>query len=146
MIVYLSGRIDHLTYEEAVAGRRKATEMLLNAGWDVLDPMRGKEALASAPLISATGLSDAAIVYRDLDDIRRADVVLVLTASEPSYGTLMEWGIAAHEFAKPVVAVDPLQRARQSPWCRYFTLHFADSIEDAVDWISSYLTHGKTVF
>jgi nucleoside 2-deoxyribosyltransferase len=146
-VVYLSGRIDQLGYAEAIRERQEAAEALLMVGWDVLDPTRGGvEDPKTGHFLDGTMTSgqnlDAAIIFRDLDDIRRADVIMVLTASTPSWGTAMEWSYAAIALGKPVVAVDPEHKGRQSPWCRAHCLFFADTIAEAVEWINQFLDRG----
>ncbi len=147
-VVYLSGRIEGLSYEEATIDRIKATDSLRNAEWDVLDPMRHKETLKGQGVIddklrgTDSSLTDAAIVFRDLDDIRRADVVIVLSGSQASWGTAMEWSYAAITHGKPVVVVDPEGTGRNSPWCRHHAVYFADNLDEAVIWIVHYLDRG----
>ncbi|KKT77678.1 MAG: hypothetical protein UW73_C0014G0001, partial [Microgenomates group bacterium GW2011_GWB1_44_8] len=46
-VVYLSGGIANLSYEEATTARNEIKEKLAARGWDSLDPMRGKEILSS---------------------------------------------------------------------------------------------------
>jgi len=145
--VYLSGRIEALKYAEAIRDRNTATELLVARKWDVLDPCRGgvenpkDGGFLDGGMTSGQNL-DAAIIFRDLDDIRRADVVLVLTASEASWGTGMEWSYAAIALGKPVVAVDPDRKGRNHPWLRHHCLFFADTIEEAVEWIDRFLDRG----
>ena len=134
--VYLSGRIDGLHYDEAVAKRSEATKLLVAAGWDVLDPMRGKTDLTGGVITDgSTNRSDAEIVLRDIDDMRRCDVMLVLTGDTPSYGTEMEWGYVGIALRKPIVAVDEAGTARKSPWPRYHTMFFGDTVAEACEWL-----------
>lgn len=136
MKVYLSGRIDDLTKEEASAPRRRATRILTAAGHTVLDPMRGEtDHIRNQTVITDErrrrhGLSDAAIVARDIKDLEACDAVLNVTASHPSHGTDAEWGIAGY-LRKPYVAVDPEHSAQNHPWCRRHCAAFFDTVEDA---------------
>ncbi len=147
-VVYLSGRIEGLSYEDATADRNKAKDILSRYAWDVLDPMRNKESLKGQGEINDKlrsldpSLTDAAIIFRDLDDIRRADVVIVLSGSHASWGTAMEWSYAAITLGKPVVVVDSEGTGRKSPWCRHHAVYFADSLDEAVIWIIRYLDRG----
>ncbi len=142
--VYLSGRIDGLHYDEAIAARGIAADMLVAGGWDILDPMRGTKTILEGKIINddASQRPDSAIILRDLDDIKRCDVLLVLTADDPSYGTLMEWGWAGIALRKPIVAIDIKKKARKSPWPRFHTMFFADTVEEGCKWIIHNLDRG----
>lgn len=106
------------------------------------DPLRD----LAAELLSASGIQSIdprrtprpttpeSIFRRDLLDVIRSDLILVLTASTPTYGTCMEWGIAAL-LGKPIVALDPQKVARTSLWPMAATAVFCDTVYEAVDWI-----------
>ncbi len=144
-VVYLSGRIAGLSYVDASRDRNKAKEDLLAAGWDILDPMRPQHMLEGQDHItvdSDSNMTDASIVFRDLDDIRRADALIVLSGSQPSWGTAMEWSYAAITLGKPVVVVDPEETGRDSPWCRRHAVYFAHTTREAVAWLIMYLDRG----
>lgn len=146
-VVYLSGRIAGLTYTEAVAKREEATKQLNELNWDVLDPMRGKEILSTLEFIDETkskallgGVTDAAIVQRDFDDVRRADAIIVLSGDEPSWGTAFEWSLAHFYFQKPVVVVCAKDSpTRQHPWCLSMSSYFAETVEEAITFIDRWL-------
>lgn len=137
-LVYLSGRIENLKYAEACRDREYATGILAEHGWGVLSPMRGT-AVGDAGSTDVGGrvqpFTPAAMVLRDCNDIDDCRVVLVLTGSAPSFGTVFEWGIAAHEYSKPVVVVDPDHVSRNHPWCQYFSAYFADTLDEALEYI-----------
>jgi nucleoside 2-deoxyribosyltransferase len=149
-VVYLSGRIAGLTYDEAVAKRDAATKMLNERNWDVLDPMRGKEILSTLAVIDEVeskkllgGATDAAIVQRDFDDVRRADAIIVLSGDEPSWGTAYEWAIAHFHFQKPVVVVCSKDSpTRIHPWCLSMSSGFFETVEEAILFIDTWLDRG----
>ena len=148
-VAYLAGSISGLTYQEATATRNTIKQQLANLGWDSLDPMRGKEILSSLEAIDEQqsirllGVTDAAIIERDYDDLRRADVLLILSGDRPSWGTAFEWGIAHFQMRKPVVVIcAPDSFTRTHPWCKLMASYFADSVEDAVDFLTHWLHRG----
>ena len=145
-VAYLSGGIAGLSYEDAISTRNAIKAELAEIGWDSLDPMRAKEVLSSLDTIdersakALLGVTDAAIVQRDYDDLRRADILLVLSGDRPSWGTAMEWAIAHFQLHKPVVVIcAPDSPTREHPWCKTMTSYFASNIMDAVDFIDRWL-------
>lgn len=149
-VIYLSGTIANLTYDEATAKRNETTRRLTEKGWDVLDPMRGKEILSTLAIIDETkskellgGVTDAAIVQRDYDDVRRADAIIVLSGDKPSWGTAFEWAMAHFLFQKPVVVVASKDSpTRDHPWCKSMSSYFAETVEEAVEFIDRWLDRG----
>lgn len=152
-VVYLSGQIGGLTFEAASAGRDKAADLLHRAKWDTLDPMRGYQILSTlddAPIQDndtkrLLGVTDQAILQRDEDDIRRSDVILIFTGDTPTWGTAFEWQMA-YSLKKPIVVIASLNaRAREHPWCRSMASYFAESIEEAVRFITEWLDRGYSL-
>ena len=147
--VYLAGSISGLTYEQATAARNEATQLLLDAGWDVLNPMRGYEILSTLEVIGEgeskelLGVTDTAITQRDRDDIRRSDVLLVFSGDNPTWGTSFEWEFAATNLGKPVVVICSKDSpTREHPWCRVMCSGFFETVETAVDFIATWLDRG----
>lgn len=149
-VIYLSGRIAGLTYDAAVAKRDEATKALNARNWDVLDPMRGKEILSTLAVIDEVEskkllgeATDAAIVQRDFDDVRRADAIIVLSGDEPSWGTAFEWSLAYFHFQKPVVVVCSKDSpTRTHPWCLSMASAFFETVEEAILFIDTWLDRG----
>ena len=152
-VVYLSGRIANCTYEQATAARNEAKAALAARGWDTLDPMRGKEILSSMKTIDEEqaskllGVTPTAIIQRDFDDVRRADALIVLSGSEPSWGTAFEWAIAHFLMHKPVVTVAPTsteggRSTRAHPWCQQMTSYFAETVEEAIEFLDKWFDRG----
>jgi nucleoside 2-deoxyribosyltransferase len=111
MIVYLAGPITGCSYKECTDWRKTATNTLGAFNIKCLDPMRGKSFLENADDIrdeyGATPTSNRqSITYRDHDDIRRADIVLVnfSGATRVSIGTVIEIGWAS-ELNKLIVVI-----------------------------------------
>ena len=148
-IVYLSGSIGGLTYDEAANPRNKAAKLLNAIGWDTLDPMRGYQILSTLDVIkegeqvqAMLGVTDAAIIQRDTDDVRRSDVLLVFSGDKASWGTGFEWQMA-YDLKKPIVVICSKDSpTRQHPWCRTMASYFAETIEEAVEFIDKWLDRG----
>jgi nucleoside 2-deoxyribosyltransferase len=101
--------------------RRRASELLSEAGWEPVDPFR-------RDFRGNTQGNEAEIVEGDLDDIRSCDAVLA-DFGEPDEGTAMEaW--FAHDAGVPVVALTGGRAAH--PWTVYVSARVCDSLEDAV--------------
>ena len=94
MRVYLAGPMAGLTPKTAAAWRETVTETLVDAGFEVVDPMRGTEKIYSGRKKFQTkkypadkpSLSDKALVNRDKFDVKRSDIIFVnfLNAKERS--------------------------------------------------------------
>lgn len=149
-IVYLSGSIGGLSYEEAAGPRDYATNLLLKRGWDVLDPMRGYQILSTLDTIeegeqvqALLGVTDTAITQRDRDDIRRSNVLLVFSGDRPTWGTAYEWEFAVTTVGIPVVVICAVDSpTRKHPWCRTMSSYFAADVDEAVDFIDRWLDRG----
>jgi nucleoside 2-deoxyribosyltransferase len=146
-VVYLSGNLSGRMFSAAAKERHAATLLLLERGWDVLDPLRGREILSTlaTPMDGPEqerllGATATALVQRDEDDIARADVVMILTGNHPSWGTAFEWYLAARVLHKPVVVVGT--RHKDHPWCKHYAGYFAETIEEAVEFLDSFLDRG----
>ena len=152
-VVYLSGRIGGLTYEEASASRNEAARLLHAAGWDTLDPMRGYEILSTLdekPIKDddtkrLLGVTDQAILQRDEDDVRRSDVILIFSGDTPTWGTAFEWQMA-YTLKKPIVVIASKDAvSRGHPWCRSMASYFAETVEEAVQFITEWLDRGYSL-
>lgn len=151
-VVYLSGGIANLSYEEATAARNESKAKLAERGWDSLDPMRGKEILSSLATMDEKKASDmlgvtpTAILQRDYDDVRRADALLVLSGDRASWGTAFEWAIAHFELRKPVVVVCAKDSpTRDHPWCKQMTSYFAETVDEAIEFLDKWFDRGYSL-
>lgn len=116
-VVYLSGPIAGLSYEDARNGWRKEFDIIVGPGISSLSPMRGKDALKEIPVLGAPSegyeygkldvlTSNKGILARDFNDVRTCDamVVNVLGVERVSIGTCVEVGWA-NAMQKPIVIV-----------------------------------------
>lgn len=148
-IVYLSGSIGGLTYDEAASPRDYATKLFVARGWDVLDPMRGYKILSTLERMDEgeevqrlLGVTDTAITQRDRDDIKRSDVLLVFSGDRATWGTAFEWEMAFN-LSKPIVVIcTPDSQTRKHPWCRTMCSYFAETVDEAVEFIDRWLDRG----
>ena len=101
--------------------RRRASELLREAGWEPVDPMR-------RDFRGRTEGHEQEIVDGDLADIRSCDAVLA-DFGEPDEGTAMEaW--YAHEQRVPVVVLTGRRAAH--PWTVFVAVAVCESIEEGV--------------
>jgi nucleoside 2-deoxyribosyltransferase len=88
------------------------------------------------------GVTDTAITQRDRDDIRRSDVLLIFSGDRATWGTAFEWEMAFN-LGKPIVVIAAKDNpTRKHPWCRTMCSYFAETIEEAVDFIDRWLDRG----
>jgi len=98
--------------------RRRAAELVRDAGWEPVDPMR-------RDFRGRTAGREAEIVEGDLSDIDSCDAVLAAFTA-PDEGTAMEaW--YAHGLGKPVVAYTG--GTPPHPW----TVYVADAVHDDLE-------------
>lgn len=138
--VYLGGRLENRTYEECLAERNKARELLEERGIKVIDPLRGKEYLAGKTLSrneKPGGMDIAEIIARDKYDLKRSDLLLILTGDDVSDGTWLEFGYARYKLDIPVVMVAP-SRIGKHGWSNYEATYIARDLNHAVNWIANY--------
>jgi nucleoside 2-deoxyribosyltransferase len=140
--IYLCGKISGISYDDATIWRKEIAR-LLSPYFFVLDPMRGKESLAAGgplPLarsnykVGGVLTSSAAIVARDLTDVRRADLLIVHFGSMENTGffTAYEMGMAT-ALGKPIIViVDPANPVTERVVIKSGPLLVCvDTIEDA---------------
>jgi nucleoside 2-deoxyribosyltransferase len=117
--VYLAGPIGGSTYDEAQNWRRNLSDLLYSKSDGAIrgySPLRGKGALKSVGPLSTAAYpfysplaTDKAILTRDFNDCRTADLVIanLLPHDEdapPSLGTVMEIGFA-YALQVPILAI-----------------------------------------
>jgi nucleoside 2-deoxyribosyltransferase len=101
--------------------RRRAADLLVGRGWQVVDPMR-------RDFRGGTQGHETEIVEGDLSDIDSCEVVLAAFTA-PDEGTAMEtW--YAHEHGKRVVAYTG--GTLPHPWTVYVADAVCENLEDAV--------------
>ena len=114
--VYLIGPIGGLSYADATQWRIDARPILEDMGFEVLDPMSGKECLKGDKSIGV-GLKNAPFVengyiyHSDLHRVNRADFLLsnlLKMSDKQSIGTFFEYGYgAAKDKTIITVTADP---------------------------------------
>ena len=143
--VYLSGPITGCTYKGATEWRTSVRLELEDAGYMVLDPLRGKSFLSSQTRIAQEAnttdnprISDKALVMRDRSDVNATDIMLVnlLGSRIVSIGTMFElaWANLLHKLT--VIVVEPDNIHARHPFVRESGVMFSD-LESAVDYVKS---------
>lgn len=138
--VYLAGRMEGRTYDECIAERNKAKRLLEEHGITVLDPLRGKEYLSGKKITREEkpgGMSIAEIIARDKYDMKRSDLLLILTGDDTSDGTWLEFGYAKYKLDIPVVMIAP-SRVGKHGWSNYEATYIAKDLDYAINWIIDY--------
>jgi len=141
-VVYLSGLIS-TEYLESLTWRASVEPVLVEAGFQVLSPMRGKDNLVNLTTnggLTDPRLTDGDIVLRDYRDILDSDIILAhletFGSPRPLLGTIAElgWGWSNHT---PIVGVAHPGNLlmRTHPFITRFVSHFCQDVEDAVDFV-----------
>jgi hypothetical protein len=152
-LVYLSGPIAGLTFEEAESWR-SYVRRVGPENCTYLDPLRAKEFLkGTGPLTRETQkpfsvhplVSDRGITARDHWDTQRADILLVnllpAQAGKLSIGTVMEvaW---AHAYKKPVIcAIDLEGELAKHPIFREACDFVVPTLNQAVEILDALVNH-----
>jgi hypothetical protein len=142
-LVYLCGSIGGRTLQDAVVWRQQATT-LLAPEFNVINPLRDSQDLKQARDHSqiiearetASEFTDAEVVERDLQDIRRCFLVLRHYLG-PSEGSPMECAYAKM-LNIPVVVSGIADSTAVSPWLRYHSVKILPSLEEAVAYVKRY--------
>lgn len=139
--VYLAGPIHGQTYKSASGWRSDAATLFKEMEVDVWDPFRGyrslrhkgADVLHHTDIESIQGVSNAAAMTRDLEDINRADLVLMNLSGvdKVSIGTMVELGWAA-KHRTPVISILLPGEIHDHPFVREMT-HVTESLRDGID-------------
>ena len=80
------------------------------------------------------------VIARDEADIRKSDVLLILTGDNVSDGTWLEFGLAHYECKIPVLMVAPKRKSGEIPmsWSGEKVTFMGDTLEDCVKWLIDY--------
>jgi hypothetical protein len=137
MIVYLSGGITGKTRSRAGNWRMLVSKELVEAGFGVLNPLRGGSYLSTQANDVPLGLSDKALKQRDKLDVKTCDIILAnfSGAERVSIGSLMEiaW---AEELGKLIVVVMDERGFHDHPFVREVAIVFHD-LREATSYIVS---------
>jgi hypothetical protein len=109
-LLYMAGGITGISYGGSTDWRKHVADRL-PPYIKPISPMRGKEYLAAEKSIKGSYednplSSGRGIMCRDINDVRRCDLVLAnfLGAEKPSFGTVIEISIA-YALGKPIIIV-----------------------------------------
>ncbi len=137
-VVYLSGKIDGLSYNEATEIRNDIKLKLNSLGIKCLDPMRGKEYLKDGLINKDTIREDMQfIISRDLSDIDESDGIILTTGDTPSWGTGIEFGymIGKYGYIKPIFVVS--NNKERHGWLRFLATYIG-SVDEIIEHIKQY--------
>ena len=130
MVIYLAGKID-VTDEVTLNFREKLAKIFDERGIITRDPLRKK------PTELFGTYTPNEIVFRDLDDINKSDLVLAVVnrrGDKISFGTPCEVMYAWLQ-RKPVVFVSNDAELRDHPWVRGLCVKVFDNVPDAIKYI-----------
>lgn len=127
MKIYLAGAIDHVSPEFALNWRKQATEVLKQAGYEVLDPTASKDLFD--PEANTNRYTPKYIVETDKAMIDQADILLaeISKSNIPYIGTSMEI-LYAWERGKRVI----VWGGSKSYWIRYHASLIFDDLESVL--------------
>jgi nucleoside 2-deoxyribosyltransferase len=134
--IYLAGSINGLNYEQATEWRKTLNKELTLKGFNVLDPMRGKDELEGKGIIndSKTIYEPSHILRRDLWDIKHSDIIVANLdnlGTLPMIGTLMELGTCLIEH-KLVCLFNVPKKFKAHPFFNNFII--CETIQDVIDY------------
>lgn len=142
--VYLAGPIRGIHSDDASGWRVEVTKTLESYGFNVLSPLRNTGYSGVVTLDNFAQFYDGIkesevrgmLVTRDLQDVRRSDLVLAKfdTPGSPRYGTLIEMFFASYCCRIPViVAVGKDNHDTKSPWVSEFLTVSFETVGEAVE-------------
>lgn len=127
MIVYLSGSIAGLTYDEANEWRQRVTDAFSRVGIETANPLRRRMFFSTND--EETG-SPNEVVQRDISDLRRCDLTII-NWTGPSIGTICElW--ECYRTGKPVILVTSDPAVITHPWIRVAVTRIFPDLESAI--------------
>ena len=153
-VVYLSGPIAGLSYDDATKGWRAEAAQFFE--WyfphiQPLSPMRGKTFLKGLMELDSTPgkyesnpmSTSKGITYRDVNDVRMCDAMLVnfLGTERISIGTCIEFGVA-WEAKKPIVMVIEPGNLHNHAMINTMAAYVTSSLEEGLYLTANLLTPG----
>ncbi|MHC4332493.1 MAG: nucleoside 2-deoxyribosyltransferase [Planctomycetota bacterium] len=146
-IVYLAGLISTV-YPESLEWRKRLTPLLQDAGFEVRNPLFGKQNLDKETTdggITSTTATAKDITQRDRRDVRECHVMLthleLFGSKRPLLGTIAElaW---CYDQRTPVVAIakEDNYLVRNHPFMTEFVSHFVKDEGEAVEFLRRYHT------
>lgn len=151
--IYLAGPISGLTHDEARYGWRQKFNTLLLPHIFARSPMRGKEFLKEAGVLTSTGerypehalSTPEGITTRDYNDVITSDAMVACyleSGNRPSLGTAAEFGYA---WAKqvPIIVIGPADEVNvKHLMLRRMAGYRVDTLEEGATIINHLLTPG----
>ena len=141
--VYLAGPIAHTESGKAFEWRSHVGTRLLNLGYDVLSPLRGKMLLKKVAIGGdmhqyqdyGPFYSSAGIMQRDHFDVVRSDVLFInLLGHDRTTGTIMEMAWAYHMQKPMIVAIEDEGNGHDvHPMIKQCLTFRSSDLDDAVD-------------
>ena len=126
--VYLAGPIHHVSPEQAMGWRKKATEILKPWGYEILDPTAGKDLYD--PNVNTRTYTPRHIVETDIGMINKADILLVdISHLVPCWGTAME---IRHAWTKGKTIITFGAANKESYWIRYHATSMYGRLDEAL--------------
>ncbi len=143
MKVYLAGKIEGITYEEAFDWRNEAEDILVRAGKDVYNPGRHVPKEMKGQIITRENVEQfrklspnfsKELYYQDLEHLKESQVILVNLGWRSMTGTLFELGYGRRGGTMVVgFSADPY--LIQHPFVRYSIDILYDSFKPALKYI-----------
>lgn len=139
--VYLSGPVTNRNYKQASTWRKHAATRLRDAGFRVLDPLRGHSFSSRRKKIRNLAeenpvVSDRALKARDKLDCLASDIVLCnfMEADRVSVGSIFEIAWAEDHNKLVVMAIPKNDRFHDHPFTRESAVIFHD-FEEALQYV-----------
>lgn len=132
-IIYFGGTFAGNNLKELDSERQNYIAYLSTNNFKVLSPLRGVLNLDGMAHEISAQFTPNEIVHRDLDDINRADVVL-LNMTSPSIGSACEL-MYCNERSKPVIIVSENERVTGHPWINSLATKVLPNMVEALDFI-----------
>lgn len=141
--VYLSGRIEGISYDEANKTRNKIIESFNKYNIFCYNPMRGKELLKNVDNIDSTNhnIEMQEIVSRDLADIQKSDALIVTTGDSPSWGTAMEVGYIIGKYGiyqRPIFVYMKCNYNSRYGWLNFLATKIFNDIDIMAEYIAKF--------
>lgn len=140
MLVYLSGGMSGLNYDEQLAWRNKFIKsMLFRTGANV-DVKFFNPPLYYSPN-QPYHKSEREVMEYELDRLRKSDVVIVNFNIPKSIGTAMEVAVA-RENRIPIIGVNELNKSLH-PWLVESCLRICGTMDEAEKYLTDYFLLGR---
>ena len=142
--VYLAGPINGCSYAGATDWREELAEALPHST-SVLSPMRDKYELVNEKVLQGDYstrsklCTPAAIVTRDRNDVKRADMIAVVYPDDrcDSFGTAVEIGWATAQLKPVVICAPETNRVCTHPFVAGLGIPVVHTVDELLDFIQT---------